>query len=367
MRLLISFVIWTSFDNAFATFDNYRVTDLGLPVGSRQPNSLIWGGLSENGTASARMYVKGTNSFIDHYKWSKSGGYQRIHLGQNYDTPFSGFASDFDWFALGNPASSDNAINCGYWKNGVYLEITPGVGYANTKLNGVSETRYIGGADIEKLGTDGIWTPFLYNVQTESKTYLPQLGQNTFVQTAFDDGTALVNSGAFDDPILLSCLLWKNGSYQYIGNWEGIAMSKTGYVVGGVAAVLPVSEVTIYRNGVTLGQVFKGNTQMLVTGVSDKGVVSTSGFFDPVGRPAQIASIADGAEYVNNLVVNRPLNMSIYGVTINGRGQMFGQAIVGGEHHYVWLEPVPEPGCFVVLGVGMVALLRRRRSSILSV
>ena len=356
MRFIFGTACMLCVCSVHASFDHYRVTDLGLPLGSRTPSYLLPGNFTSGGRASARFYAKSTSGQVDHYQWSPSG-FQQIKIGSVPYDPYLGFATDSDWFGIGNPSDAYKYSNASFYQNGSFHEVKPEAGWLWTSVNGASETKYLAGAESNESSPDGTWRAMLYNVQTGNKTFLPQIGQNTYAMDAFDDGTAIVTATVNADKFLAHGFLWKNGQYTHIGPWVPLAMSKTGYIAGSWAGDSS-HNISIWHDGVNYDFVDAPISQQ-VTGVSDAGIVSC--FASPFNvESAYLASIT-GVAKLNDLVVNLPNGMNIYGATINASGHMFGQALVGNEHHFVLLDPVPEPATFVALAIGAAALLRNRR------
>jgi hypothetical protein len=229
-----------------------------------------------------------------------------------------------------------------------------GFGFNQIGARGASETKFLYGFEATGGTNSDLARGYLYNVDTGEKTIVPQLESKTYVTAALDTGVCCVSSSFERAGTNALAYLWKNGQYTMLGGsqWIPTALSRTEFVAGvpgGTAA-----DIYIWHNGTLKG--FALNDFVSVTGVSDKGDVSTYS----ADRNAAILVNMQGIAKIDDLVVNKPSNMTIYGASINFDGHMFGQAKVGNEHHFVLLDPVPEPATWLVVGLGAVVLIRRK-------
>ena len=344
---------------AFADFDHYRVTDLGLPAGHRAVSYLFPSGFSNNGTASAVFYTTQEFGVADRYRYQGGSFTQFPSTGNTRIQNL--LPSNATWIGTGSyPTTDQQDKNGGYYLDGTFHEILPQAGWHHTAFVSASETKYLAGAEIQNSGTEGTWRGMLYDVATGTKTYLPQLGQQTWVNQAFDDGSALVTAISMGDPLNAHGAVYKNGAYQsFLDDFNPIAMNKAGVIAGDPG--VPAFGMIMWRNGV-FTDFFVGVAQQ-ATGISDAGIVSAYNSSLNWNKSCYVFDYDLGAMKLNDLVVNKPSNMNIYGATINASGHMFGQALVGNEHHFVLLDPVPEAAAYMILSIGILALLRRKKNT----
>ncbi len=191
---------------------------------------------------------------------------------------------------------------------------------------------------------------------------------------------------------------------------QGLAISNTGYIVGDTSTNASGSGARAFRaNGSTVDilNFLPGGTFATATGVNDAGVVigygnstggGQEGFFSNgndvtgIGKlpgfnfsrafginnagtivgsasrvGAQRAIIYSGGQLLD---LNTLLDPSVTGWTlleargINDNGQIVGTGRFNGEIQAFVLNPVPEPGTLVALGMGLLALKRRSKKTL---
>lgn len=340
-------------DFARASFDRYKVTDIGLPPGHRAGTFLEPGRFTNNGVASANYHIP--NFGPDQYLY-KSGSWTLSNPphGQIYPT-------ESDWFGYGDSSTSVNNAQAGYFRNGSFHDVpASGDGWDIISCSGTSQTKYIFGGEAPNSDANVLNRPYYFDVTTGVKTILPFIDGRDMVYAGLDTGVFAVGAGTHST----LPYLWKNGQYIHLGlnSWKPNALSRTEYVAG--AYVGQSDHIYIWHDGVEVGISIPTFENMNVTGISDAGVVSTfnTSYMDGSGfKPAFLVNVG-GTAKIDDLVVNKPSNMTIYGASINYDGHMFGQAFVGGEHHFVLLDPVPETATWVVVSIGSVVLIRRRKN-----
>ena len=338
------------FSVSIAQFSKYKVTDIGLPANAQIPEYLYHGSNTKGGIGTAIIINQSGSPPSSQYVF-QNGAFTKVLL-PNFNTSKYGYISPSDsgWIAYGPPVPTGIA-KAGYVRDGAFHDVPVSGGiYKEIGCTGASETKYMYGFEATGPGPDDSVRPYLYEVDSGIKTFLPILSQ-TIVTAALDSGVATVSSdfmgfGSYEGAI------WKNNQYTYLGHFRPSAISRTEYVAGtdGFSGV----HIQTWKNGVLRVAILP--TLANVTGVSDTGIISTL-----MGNLSQ-AYLVQGENFtkIDDLVVNKPADMTIYGASINYDGHMFGQALVGGQHHFVLLDPVPEPGTWLVVGVGAVVLIRRK-------
>jgi hypothetical protein len=338
-------LVWTG----DAAFDHYKVTDVGIPnVGGQHIFGLTYfdSKYTNNGVGTATVILQNS---IQHYLY-RDGAFELHNPPQGELSP-----TESDWFGYGNSNTYADGAKAGYFRNGQFHDVpASGNGWNIISCAGTSQTKYIFGGEAPNSNADVQNRPYYFDVTTGVKTILPFIDGRDMVYAGLDTGVFAVGAGTHST----LPYLWKNGHYTQMGlnSWEPKALSRTEWVAGKGGSF----SCFFYHNGVETAMGAPNIDE--VTGISDKGVVST--YMAPDAqmnvRPAWLISVADIGAKIDDLVVNKPSNMTIYGASINYDGHMFGQAKVGNEHHFVLLDPVPEPATWVVVGVGAITLIRRK-------
>jgi len=193
--------------------------------------------------------------------------------------------------------------------------------------------------------------PFLWR---GSLSYLGELtGGHTGVARGINESGQIVGySGASDGAS--HAVLWQNGTVTDIGSpGEAYAINESGQVVGwgGQTAFL-------WPNG-SLGSL-PSHTRSLAYAINDTAVVVGEAYDNNEGFWHAFISEGGVMQDLNDLVDRTSYGGTVRSATgINNIGQIVG---LGANGEGLLLTPIPEPATLLLLALGGLALVRRRRT-----